>query len=542
MRMTISARRLQFDGQIILFAVSALISAWIAYNTAFAWLRFTLITIGIAIYLLFANLTDRPDRRSVVRLSLAALPSIIAVWFVITNDWSRATNKLAVLDPVLKTLSLLRLLPNLPQINPNVIGGVIAMLLPLQIAALKGRRKSITVIWIGLSLIGLALSEARSAWLALLIVTGMWFTWRVTNQRIASRQTARLAWMTIVSAGGAIVMVGILATPIGLRLIDAGGDRLNIWRNSLDLVSDYPITGYGLGDFEMTYSTYALLVHVGHTEHAHNLWLNVWLEQGLLGLVALTSLVLNAIWPKPSSPWRMAALAALAVMLLHTLVDDPFYGYGVTIPMMFIPLGLLARSGEITTPQRRFRPAYVVWAAAALIVVAAVILPKGQAVIEGNLGALSQTRAELAVYRWPDVPLQDALRRPGGVDLSAAVSHYESALALNPFDASANRRLGQIELSQGSYDMACMHLATAYQAAPQQRATRQLLGECDALNGERQQAVQLWQSIDLSENQLDIRQWWYSDYLADYARAAKLKQAFNMLNNQSTPHGDGSVY
>jgi hypothetical protein len=342
--------------------------------------------------------------------------------------------------------------------------------------------------------------------------------------------------------GAAIGLALMVATPIGLTLLDASGDRPNIWRNSLDLASDYPVTGFGLGDFEMTYSTYALLVHVGHTAHAHNLWLDIWLEQGLLGLVAWAGLMLNAIWPKPASPWRMAALAALGVMLLHTLADDPFYGYGgAAIPMMFIPLGLLARPHE-TAPRPRLQPASIAWVLVGGAAIIAGISPGGRARIESDLGALSQTRHELAIYRWPDMPMQDILRRSGGVDLSEALAHYHAALVLDPSDPSANRRLGQIELSQGNYVDACAHLQTAYRAAPQQRATRQLLGECAALNGDRDQAMQLWQSIDVSESQLDIRQWWYSDYLADHDRAAKLRQAINALNDQQTLLGANHTY
>lgn len=539
-----ASRRIVFDWQLVPFVVSAVIGAFIAYNPPSAWIRFALIALGVVVYLLFANLPDAPDKRSTLKIVLAVLPSIIAVWFVLTNDWSRdTTGKLSILHPVLNVLASLRVMPGVPQINPNVIGGAIAALLPLQVKALQGSRRADQVILIGLSLIGLVLSETRGAWLALLIVMSMWALWKFANQRMASQRKARIVWITFVLIGSVIGLALIIVTPIGLRLIGASGDRPNIWRNSLDLVSDYPITGFGLGDFEMTYSTYALLVHVGHTMHAHDLWLNVWLEQGLLGIMALAGLVLNAIWPKPSSPWRMAALAALAVMLLHSLADDPFYGAGVAIPLVFIPLGLLARPNvEVPSSSSRFQPAFIVWGPAAIGLVVGLILPGGRAIFEANLGTVAQTRAELSVYHWPDTPIQDALRRSGDVDLTAAIAHYRAALALDPANASANRRLGQIELSRGNYDSACTHLQTAYQVAPQQRATRQLLGECYALNDSADRAVELWRTIDLGQSQLDIRQWWYGEYLADHDRAAKLKQAIDALNNQWTIRSDGSTY
>ncbi len=153
--------------------------------------------------------------------------------------------------------------------------------------------------------------------------------------------------------------------------------------------------------------------------------------------------------------------------------------------------------------------------AAALILVAAIIgwRPMG-AMWHANLAALDQARAELTVYRWPDYPIQDALRRqlpgaPPPVDLGPAVARYRAALALDPGNVTANRRLGQIELSLGDYAAARRHLEAAYAAAPWQRPTRQLLGEAYTVTGDPALAAPLWASVDMSQGQLALRKWWY---------------------------------
>ena len=89
-----------------------------------------------------------------------------------------------------------------------------------------------------------------------------------------------------------------------------------------------------------------------------------------------------------------------------------------------------------------------------MLTVAALALPSGRAVIQANLGTLAQTRAELSVYQWPAWPIQDALRRSPEVSLEPAIARYAAALALDPRNVAANRRLGQIELSKGQYDAA----------------------------------------------------------------------------------------
>ena len=159
-----------------------------------------------------------------------------------------------------------------------------------------------------------------------------------------------------------------------------------------------------------------------------------------------------------------------------------------------------------------------------MLTVAALALPGGRAVIQANLGALAQARAELSVYRWPAWPIQDALRRSPEVDLAPAIAHYRAALALDPRNVAANRRLGQIELSDGQYDAARQHLEAAFAAAPGQRATRQMLGESYAIAGDVARAASLWQTVNLDQGQLAARQWWY-EYIGDAERARRLAGA-----------------
>jgi predicted Zn-dependent protease len=119
------------------------------------------------------------------------------------------------------------------------------------------------------------------------------------------------------------------------------------------------------------------------------------------------------------------------------------------------------------------------------------------------------------------------------VDLSPAKAHYQAALQLDPDNAAANRRLGQIELAESQYDSACQHLAHAVAVAPTQRATRQMMGECYAMQGHMSQATALWQTIDNQENQFQTRIWWYDAYLGDRARAMALSQVLQALGQHN---------
>jgi predicted Zn-dependent protease len=177
--------------------------------------------------------------------------------------------------------------------------------------------------------------------------------------------------------------------------------------------------------------------------------------------------------------------------------------------------------------RKRRRNAYaiaVLCGVGTVLTVAALALPGSRAVIQANLGALAQARAELSVYQWPAWPIQDALRRSPEVDLAPAIAHYQAALALDPRNVAANRRLGQIELSDGQYDAARQHLEAAFAAAPGQRATRQMLGESYAIAGDVARAASLWRTVNLDQGQLAARQWWY-EYIGDAERARRLAGA-----------------
>jgi hypothetical protein len=71
-------------------------------------------------------------------------------------------------------------------------------------------------------------------------------------------------------------------------------------------------------------------------------------------------------------------------------------------------------------------------------------------------------------------------------------------------------------------------LATAYAAAPEQRATRQLLGESYAVNGKVDEAAALWQTVDVTLGQLGLREGWY-ELIGDPTRAAWIAKAVRAM-------------
>jgi hypothetical protein len=540
-----------FTGPLLLYLASAAGGLWIAHGQPDAWLRLGIVVAGVALYGLLVRL---PERLSVdglgnvglLEVFFGLLPTAIGLYFLLTNDWARGWGKLPWLDAMRRWFSTIATGSSFA-LDPNSAGGLIAAFLPLQIRVLQTHRHDRGVRWVGalavfISLLGLLMSACRGAWFALGVLLMGWGLWHLSRRLVgptgAERQRFGVWLLSMVVAGGFGLAFWLSPWGIGLRAF-VEADRAVIWRNSLDLAMDYPFTGLGLGRFEMAYSSYSMLLHVGHTMYAHNLWLDVWLEQGAPGLIALAWLVGLAIWPQPNpSAWRGAALASLAVILLHGWVDDVGLGFGGRLAVLALPLALLARcesaSAPSPTPARSGRATVYGAAAAggafAVLIVGIVCVPRVQAAFWANLGALAQSRLELSIYRWPEWSVQDELRRALGPDLLPARQFYQAALALDPTNAAANRRLGQIEISLGDYVAACGHVQQAYLSAPEQRATRQLMGECYAMAGNLTDAAALWRTIDISEGQITLRRFWY-DYLGDHERSDQLGQAVALLQS-----------
>ena len=455
-----------------------------------------------------------------------------------------ALEKIPTFDPVLRILSVLSVPQSafLVALNTNIVGGIIAAYLPLQCVALvrdtnqvSSRNLVCIAGLIGLSLVVLLISLSRSAWIALAFVTFVWLLYRGL-QRILPPARLRWVWTRLVALIVIVLGALLIATDPGNRvLVAVTGYRGPVWRDSFQLARDYAFTGIGLSHFEMVYSSYLLLVHVPFLYYAHNLFLDVWLGQGLLGLLAFVGWVFTAMRNQVSHRCEHpAAMASLGVILVHGLLDDPFYGYGAyLLPLLFVPLGLLTAASpasEIRRGAALLRSHHVV-SLLTLVAAAALVwlVPSLRASVYANLGALNQAQTELPGYSYQTWGIQDNLRRSDTINLQPAITFYEQTLALDPTNPTAHLRLGQIDLAYSRFEAACAHFEAAFDANPNNRAARQFMGECAAMTGETDKAIALWRSIETSQGQLSVRYAWYNDFLSDKLRAERISAAIQAL-------------
>ncbi|RMG78622.1 MAG: hypothetical protein D6707_09595, partial [Bacteroidetes bacterium] len=146
---------------------------------------------------------------------------------------------------------------------------------------------------IGLILLAVLLSGIRAAWLAALVGIGLFFLLKdlSTISQLFSKKQIKI--FTLIASLILIILLSVLLYYIRPASANA---RLLIWRISLNMIKDHPVTGIGLGNFAVKYMNYQAKffknpAHInkwagvaGNVNHAHNEFLQIFIETGMIGL------------------------------------------------------------------------------------------------------------------------------------------------------------------------------------------------------------------------------------------------------------------
>ncbi len=130
-----------------------------------------------------------------------------------------------------------------------------------------------------------------------------------------------------------------------------------LWQGTWRLLEAHPITGAGLGGFPTLYAKYKLPQHVELLEYPHNILLNAWVAFGIAGAVFSIGAVFwlgFALFQRlrARDPWALGALAAWIVVLVHGLVDVPYFknDLAVLTVLLFVVAAPHLRHGNKIPP------------------------------------------------------------------------------------------------------------------------------------------------------------------------------------------------
>lgn len=154
-----------------------------------------------------------------------------------------------------------------------------------------------------------------------------------------------------ISLGG-LVIAAILASPVGVRLLsifasDDGSkiERVRLWREAVELAALRPLIGVGLGNYPLVVKPSA---NYREPFYAHNLFLDVALETGLIGfLFFATLLFLGGLyawkkWRRDRDLFALALLSSLIIFFAHSFFETPLFSVHI------LPIFLLLMAGSVS--------------------------------------------------------------------------------------------------------------------------------------------------------------------------------------------------
>jgi hypothetical protein len=500
-----------YDIPLACLLLTACVAVLVAFDRQAAWGKYWTIVGGLMLFYAVAHLPTQRHRRAFA-WAYALFGAGIAGYFFWTNDWDAFPAKVEAF--VAWGTALQARLPYLPghRLHPNVVGGLLAAIVPFQVWAVASSRRGRWQAQLAgagallLSAAALVMTASRGAWLGLVAAGGLWAL--VRARRWAGWALLLLVVGMVGGAAVALVLLSPEALPFGMSSLLRIGDRGLLLEHAVWLMQDYPYTGGGLGGFQLLHSTYILALHVGHTIHSHNLFLDIGVEQGIPGLISFLALVVLSavqVWRSRGRPGLAAAAAVgWGAMLVHGFVEDALYGSRGVL-LLFVPLGLFI--APASGLRSRAAKAHRALAPAAAVVLAAALLLGGRTLLAAgwaNLGTVMQSQAELSVYHYPGAAPRDVRPR---VDLEHAVGAWERALALAPGDRTACQRLGMLRYEQGDYGAALELLQQAYAASPRLPATREFLAYTYVALGQPAKAAPLLAGPTLGPTMVDKMLW-----------------------------------
>jgi len=130
-----------------------------------------------------------------------------------------------------------------------------------------------------------------------------------------------------------------LATSFNLKE-GSNAERYKNWTQATGMIQDYPLGGVGLGNYAKTVDPTAA---DRSSIYAHNLFLDIAAETGILNAIIFLLLIFVSVWRniRNNNMISLGVAAGLIAFLIHSIFDTALYSPQVlTLLLIIIALGL----------------------------------------------------------------------------------------------------------------------------------------------------------------------------------------------------------
>lgn len=546
-------QKTQLDGLVTIFLLTAIIGYWASYDQDTAWSKLWFIATGV---LLYYALSAQPKENLVwVCTILFCIGVGVSLHYILAYDFVNAPRKLQIANTIGRWIVDVRPQFGWTSIHPNYVAGIVAITTPFILYPLIELRKNksqstflFVIISIGaaISLFAIFMATSRGIWMAIFSALGLWLIWRFVNLRRINLQLGKetvfpsivLIYLSVVVAVlymGPANSVGTFST----EYFFGTGSRAELFGRSLFILSDFPITGGGLGAFPGLYSQYILGIPYFNVPNSHNMFLDVMLEQGLLGGFSFLAIYLASVWfvsrallksnSRELQLFNWLVLLALTIAIVHGMVDDYLYnGSGAFLALSLAGMSAVVRrenhSDAIPIKQWDLQTVILV-SLIGICLTAFLFLNKIYSIWYANLGAVQMAKVELvdfpnAGWAGPDIVPH----------LQSADASLLSSLKSDPKNLTANHRLGLILMLNRDFQSAATYLEVAHQKAPEHRGVTKSLGYCYVWLGNFDRAQLLLTDIPEAKDELDA----YGGWWKNQGRSDLSKMAYTMIDKMNS--------
>lgn len=313
------------------------------------------LTAAVAVFYLLAGLpfVRSRDLRQALMLAGGGL-ALYALWAV-GNDYADYLRLVRRVEGLSASNIFPPTVPRVHDVSdhPNVLAMVLTLVLPFfavsAVRPARGIERWAGVLGLLVGGMAIFLTLSRAGWLGAsagiaIAAAGAWLTAEVTRaqgegsgaswmsalpRQVTPTALAAMIGAAVLVIGGTLAFLSSASTRPGWLFRSSLSPREDAWDASLEMFADHPLVGSGPHTFGLLYPQYSG-EFLEHTQHAHNGFLQVANDAGLLGLLALAGVaaalvyLLARTWREGSLEQRLIAVAASGALVgfaLHNMLD-----------------------------------------------------------------------------------------------------------------------------------------------------------------------------------------------------------------------------
>ncbi len=227
-----------------------------------------------------------------------------------------------------------------PNFYSLFVAPLLAFLIPDLMSSLRKNlpSKNFKILAWTFGTLGLILSLSRAGWLGLLCAF-IFYAVLTGDKKIKQTALITLSIAAIIAVTVPDIRTKLIKPFLGEK---SSSSRLTLWESGIKVIKSSPVLGLGLKGYEAEYKNLISDPSLPAHNFPHNIFLNFWVETGMLGLVSFFLLLLFSFY-KALAQRSLVGLSVamfLICFLVQGQIDNPYFKNDLAI-VFWLVLSLL---------------------------------------------------------------------------------------------------------------------------------------------------------------------------------------------------------